>query len=58
MSPSDREDWDNDLAAMAADPEIQRELRQIEKEFRPTEADGLENGACGEDHGPETTTES
>lgn len=31
-----------DLAAMAADPEIQRELRAIEAEFAGTEADGLE----------------
>jgi hypothetical protein len=33
---------DPELAAMAADPEIQRELRAIEAEFRITEADGLE----------------
>jgi hypothetical protein len=32
-----------DLAAMAADPAIQRELRQIDEEFRITETDGLEN---------------
>jgi hypothetical protein len=32
----------SDLAAMAADPDIQRELRAIEAEFRITEADGLE----------------
>jgi hypothetical protein len=37
-------DWENDLAAMAADPDIQRELRSIEEEFRGTESDGLENG--------------
>lgn len=30
------------LAEMAADPEIQRELRAIEEEFAPAEADGLE----------------
>lgn len=29
------------LAAMAADPDIQRELRAIEEEFRVTEADCL-----------------
>ena len=29
------------LAAMAADPNIQRELRQIEAEFAGTETDGL-----------------
>jgi len=34
---------ENDLAAMAADPEIQTELRMIEEEFRGTEGDGLEN---------------
>lgn len=32
----------NDLAAMAADPQIQRELRLIEEEFALTEADGLD----------------
>ena len=31
------------LAAMAADPNIQRELRQIEAEFAGTESDGLSN---------------
>lgn len=30
------------LTAMAADPEIQNELQQIEAEFVLTEADGLE----------------
>jgi hypothetical protein len=30
------------LAAMAVDPAIQRELRQIESEFSITEADGLD----------------
>ena len=30
------------LAAMAADPDIQRELRAIEHEFSGTEMDGLE----------------
>ena len=33
---------DNQLAAMAADPEIQSELQQIEREFAFTESDGLE----------------
>jgi Uma2 family endonuclease len=37
------------LAAMAADPDIQRELRQIDQEFRPTELDGLD--------GPEGATQ-
>lgn len=35
---------EDQLAAMAADPEIQRELRQIEAEFAGTETDGLEVG--------------
>jgi hypothetical protein len=35
---------EDDLAAMAADPDIQRELRAIEQEFAGTEGDGLENG--------------
>jgi hypothetical protein len=33
---------EGDLAAMASDPEIQRELRNIDEEFAPTERDGLE----------------
>ncbi len=33
---------DHELAAMAADPEIQRELKAIEEEFAVAEADGLE----------------
>lgn len=32
----------NDIAHMAADPQIQAELRAIEQEFAVTEADGLE----------------
>jgi hypothetical protein len=36
-------DLASNLAAMAADPEIQKELRKIDAEFRFTEADGLEN---------------
>jgi hypothetical protein len=36
-------DLDNQLALMAADPEIQSELKRIEKEFAYAEADGLEN---------------
>jgi hypothetical protein len=31
-----------ELVAMAADPDIQRELHQIDKEFAETESDGLE----------------
>ncbi len=34
--------WATDLAAMAQDPEIQRELRKIDEEFRQTELDGLQ----------------
>jgi hypothetical protein len=34
--------WEADLAAMAADPEVQCELNHINAEFAATEADGLE----------------
>lgn len=34
-------DWDAQLSAMAADPDMQRELNRINAEFRVTEADGL-----------------
>jgi hypothetical protein len=37
-----RADIQAQLAAMANDPEIQREIKQIEAEFSVTEADGLE----------------
>jgi hypothetical protein len=37
----DREFFDNQLIAMATDPEIQAELKQIEQEFAITEADDL-----------------
>jgi hypothetical protein len=33
---------DSELAAMANDPAIQRELRRIDAEFASTEADGLD----------------
>ncbi|HEX5084230.1 MAG TPA: hypothetical protein VFY40_19470 [Blastocatellia bacterium] len=36
-----RQSIEDQLAAMAADPDIQRELRQIEAEFSVTEMDGL-----------------
>jgi hypothetical protein len=39
---SNRDTWDADLSAMAADPEMQRELNRINAEFASTEADGLE----------------
>jgi hypothetical protein len=34
-------DPDKELALMAADPDIQRELREINEEFASMEADGL-----------------
>ena len=34
---------ESDLAAMAADPEVQRELSRINSEFSTAEADGLGN---------------
>jgi len=37
-----REVADNQLAQMAADPDIERELREIGREFAPVESDGLE----------------
>jgi len=37
-----RDTWETDLAAMAADPEMQCELSHIDAEFSVTEADGLE----------------
>ncbi|MGR3174071.1 MAG: hypothetical protein ACUZ8N_05675 [Candidatus Scalindua sp.] len=38
----ERSNLDNQLAAMAHDPEIQEEMRRIEKEFALTETNGLE----------------
>jgi hypothetical protein len=40
---ADRSAPADDLTAMAADPDIQRELREIDEEFRATEMDGLED---------------
>jgi len=37
-----RDTWESGLAAMAADPEVQREIGRINAEFGVTEADGLE----------------
>lgn len=34
---------DEQLAAMASDEDIQKELKQIDEEFRVSESDGLEN---------------
>jgi len=36
-----QDEWEAGLSAMAADPEMQRELRRISAEFKGTEADGL-----------------
>ena len=41
---ANRSDLDRQLALMANDPEIQSEVRNIEREFSYTEADGLERG--------------
>ncbi len=35
--------FEKQLAAMAADPEIQSELHKIDEEFSVTESDGLES---------------
>jgi hypothetical protein len=37
-----RSQFENDLIAMANDPEVQSELREIEKEFAFAEMDGLD----------------
>ena len=37
-----RDTWEAELSAMAADPEMQRELSRSNAEFSTTEADGLE----------------
>lgn len=44
MNPvsNNRNELDQPLALMANDPEIQRELQDIEQEFSQTETDGLE----------------
>ena len=42
MTVAGGETWESDLAAMAADPEVQRELSRINAEFGVTEADGLD----------------
>lgn len=39
----DRQNLDRQLEAMAADPEIQREMRSIHDEFVSAEDDGLGN---------------
>jgi hypothetical protein len=40
--PGDQKKWEVELSAMAADPQIKRELDQINAEFGSAEADGLE----------------
>ena len=40
---SGKTDIDAQLSEMAADPEIQRELQEIEREFSATEQDGLDD---------------
>ncbi len=40
---SGKTDIDAQLSKMAADPEIQKELREIEHEFSATERDGLDD---------------
>lgn len=42
-TPAQKAAMENELKAMAADPDIQSELRAIEAEFRFTERDGLED---------------
>lgn len=41
MAPTLPADWAADIAAMARDPDIQREIREIEREFSVAENDGL-----------------
>jgi hypothetical protein len=36
-----QESWEAGLSAMAADPQMQRELSRIDSEFSAAEADGL-----------------
>ena len=36
-----QESWEAELSAMAADPQMQRELSRIDSEFNAAEADGL-----------------
>jgi len=43
QSPVQAQDADKQLPQMAADPEIQREIDSIEREFAFAESDGLEH---------------
>jgi hypothetical protein len=40
--PSQSDDFQAEMEAMANDPEIQKELREIQEEFSVADADGLE----------------
>lgn len=42
-SLSTKSDIETQLNAMAADPEIQKEIRDIERDFASTEEDGLDD---------------
>jgi hypothetical protein len=41
QTSNQNKDVDDQLAQMAADPDIQREVQEIEREFAPTDSDGL-----------------
>ena len=41
LRQQDDEEIDHDLLAMANDPDIRREIEEIDREFRVTEMDGL-----------------
>jgi hypothetical protein len=40
--PTERDDFRAEMEAMANDPEIQKELREIQEEFSVADGDGLE----------------
>jgi hypothetical protein len=42
LKSSEDQIWEDQLDALAADPDIQREIGLIEIEFASTEADGLD----------------
>ena len=41
QTSNQNKDVDDQLAQMAADPDIQREVQEIEREFAVTDSDGL-----------------
>ncbi len=41
LRKTERPEWDGQLAAMATDPEIQREIKEIGVEFETADLDGL-----------------